>query len=269
MKLSGAAALLSCVVVAVALSASSAAAQERPYFVTYNDWLEDPGEVELSVLATGGPACCDSGRYVAPWLEIEYGVASRWTAELYLEGVAVAGDRSAFSGWRLENRFRPLAAHHAINPVLYVEYESVNEASRIQKEIVGSGPLARDPIASLVEEHAHELEGRVILSSDIGAWNVSENLIVEKNLSAEEGLEFGYAAGVSRGIGRHWTIGAEAYGGLGSTLDATLADARHFVAPVVAWHPTHASVLRVSVGFGLSASSDSHVLRVGYSVDVR
>jgi hypothetical protein len=83
---------------------------------------------------------------------------------------------------------------------LYIEYESTNEASRIQKEIVGSGGIEYESIADLRAVHTHELEAKLILSSVVGLWNISENVIFEKNLSEAEGLEFGYSVGVSRPI---------------------------------------------------------------------
>jgi hypothetical protein len=165
-----------------------------------------------------------------------------------------------------------------VNPILYIEYENVSEASRIQKEIVGRGPLPREPIDVLSEEHAHELEGRIILSSWLQRWNISENLIVEKNLSQNEGLEFGYAVGVSRPLGSgseacHFclgalTLGLEAYGGLGSTSDEAEGATRQFVAPVVTWQVTRGGMLRASVGFGLTATSDRALLRFGYTIDL-
>ena len=72
--------------------------------------------------------------YFAPYLEFEYGVTAQWTTEFYLEGQSTWGDSSVFTGWRLENRYKPLKREHWINPVLYLEYENLNEASRIQKE---------------------------------------------------------------------------------------------------------------------------------------
>ena len=118
-------------------------AQERPYFVTYDHYLEEPGNLEIAVANTSGFPRDGAARH-APWLELEYGVTGWWTAELYLEGVTTRRDGSAFTGWRWENRFRPLKGEHRVNPVLYVEYESINEASRIQKEVVGAGPRRLD-----------------------------------------------------------------------------------------------------------------------------
>src|SRR5262245_61782644 len=159
------------VIFCVFAHAHTSAAQERPYFVTYSDHLEKQGELDVSLLTTAGHARDGGDGYVAPWIEVEYGVTPRWTAELYLEGVSIAGNGSAFTGWRLESRYRPFKNDYPINPVLYIEYEHVNEASRIQKEIVGSGSLPADPIGELREEQSHELEGRLILSSRIGTWN--------------------------------------------------------------------------------------------------
>jgi hypothetical protein len=263
----------------IALTATGAFAQERPYFVTYDDQLAKRREVEVSALTSMGKIKDDGTRYVAPWLEIGYGTTSWWTTELYLEGATYRGDGSAFTGWRLENRFRPLKSDRAVNPILYVEYENISEASRIQKEIVGRGALPRGPIDLLSQERAHELEGRFILSSWPGRWNVSENLIVEKNLSEDEGFEFGYAVGVSRPLGGSsneacrfcrgaLTLGVEAYGGLGSTSNEAQGATRQFIAPIVAWQVARGGLLRASVGFGLTTASDRAVVRFGYTFDL-
>jgi hypothetical protein len=241
-------------------------AAERPYFVTYNDHLEKKGELEVAFLSTFGDPRGGTPRYFAPWTELEYGVLKRWTVELYLEGASIHHDGSAFTGWRFENRYRPFDGNHFVNPVLYIEYESISEASRIQKEIVGEGAVPNEPIRELDEEHAHELEARLILSSDRGNWNFSENLILEKNLSADEGVEFGYAAAVSRRLGS-FNAGVEVYGGLGTTI-AEPAQTRQFIAPVVAWHPTPGSLFKASIGFGVTDASERYLFRIGYSIDL-
>ena len=270
------------IIIALAIAASSAAppllAQERPYFVTYDHYLEEPGNLEVALANTSGfPR--DGGARHAPWLELEYGFTGWWTAELYLEGVTTRRDGSAFTGWRWENRFRPLKGEHRVNPVLYVEYESINEASRIQKEIVGAGPLPSDPIAALRDEHARELEAKLILSSVAGSWNVAENVVFEKNLSADEGVEFGYSVGVSRPLGalasgtacrlcaENFVVGLEAYGGLGSTEAFAMAEQRHYLAPVVAWHLGDRTTLKASVGFGLTENADRTLVRFGVAYE--
>jgi hypothetical protein len=266
---------VSLVLALICLCAASAAAQERPYFVTYDHYLEERGNLEIAVLSTTGVPKAEPSGYAAPWLELEYGMTGWWTAELYLEGVT-GRDGSAFTGWRWENRVRPLKGEHRVNPVLYLEYENINEASRIQKEIVGHGSLPFEPIAELREEHAHELEGKLILSSAVRGWNVAENLIVEKNVSADEAFEFGYSVGVSRSLGglasgkechfcrENFVLGAELYGGLGTSDQRTVDSTRHYLAPVLAWRVSSGSTFKVSTGFGLTTVSDHILVRVGY-----
>jgi hypothetical protein len=258
----------------------AASAQERAYFVTYDHYLEEHRNLEIAVAITTGLPKGDHAAYTAPWVEFELGLTGWWTAELYLEGVTTHGDGNAFTGWRFEHRFRPFRNEHRINPVLYIEYENINEASRIQKEIVGAGSLHLEPIDELRHEYAHEIEGKLILSSAVGDWNVSENFIVEKNLSEDEGFEFGYSVGLSRHLGglasgatcrlcaENFVVGVEAYGGLGSSEAFDGAEQRHYVAPVIAWRVAERSTLKASVGFGLTEASDHVLFRVGYAYEM-
>ena len=261
-------------------AADRAGGQERAYFVTYDHYLEEPGNLEIAFATTTGRPKNGHSVYTAPWVELEYGFTGWWTAELYLEGVTTRGEGNGFTGWRFESRFRPLKGEHGLNPVLYVEYENISEASRIQKEIVGAGPLPAGPIAELQAERAHELEGKLILSSVVGPWNVAENFIVERNLSASEGVEFGYSVGMSRAVGtlasgtschfcaENFVIGAEAYGGLGSTEGIAGGEQRHYLAPVLRWHVTARTTLKGSAAFGLTENSDRYLLRFGFAYEL-
>ena len=158
-------------------------AQEAPYFVTYDHHMEEPGNLEVETSSTTGIPRSGQRLFFAPYTEIEYGVTGRWTSELYFEGQSTSGDSAVFTGWRLENRFRPLKREHWINPVLYLEYEGINEATRIQKEIVGHSEPSNARNVELADTHAHELETKLILSSNLHDWNLAGNFIVEKNLS--------------------------------------------------------------------------------------
>ena len=103
-------------------------AQEAPYFVTYDHHLEEPGNLEIETWTTLGVPRSGQNLFAAPYAEFEYGVTGRWTTEFYLEGQGTAGDGAVFTGWRFENRFKPFKREHGLNPVLYFEYESINEA---------------------------------------------------------------------------------------------------------------------------------------------
>lgn len=258
-----------------------ARAQEAPYFVTYDHHLEEPGNLEIAGSSTLGIPRSGQHLFFAPFSEFEYGVTGRWTAELYLEGQSTSGDSSVFTGWRLENRFRPLKREHWINPVLYLEYESINEASRIKKEIVGNAENTVESNAELSDVHAHELEAKLILSSNFHDWNIAENFIVEKNLSASEGFEFGYALGMARPLAKlasgnecrfcreNFVAGLELYGGLGSTNGFGFHDTAHYLAPVISWQISDSSSLRFSPAVGLTHLSNPVLLRFGYSYEIR
>jgi hypothetical protein len=120
----------------------------------------------------------------------------------------------------------------------------------------------------------------VILSAAVHDWNIAGNFVVEKNLSEDEGLELGYSVGVSRSLGalasgarcrfcrENFVTGAEAYGGLGTTLDRTLHNTRHYIAPVLAWRVSDRSTLKVSAGIGLTNATDRVLLRVGCAYEL-
>jgi len=269
-----------CAVTAVLL-AVSLAAQEVPYFVTYTQHLEEPGNLEVSAVSTVGVPRAGQPSYVAPYTELEYGATAWWTSELYLEALSRQRDSAIFTGWRWENRFRPWAGEHRINPVLYLEYENVNEASRIQKEIVGHALSFSGSNAELRRIPARELEAKLILGSNVRDWNISENFIVEKNLSANEGLEFGYAMGVARPLRtlasasncrfcrENFVAGVELYGGLGSTRRFGFDSTAHYLGPALSWQVSASSFLRLSPAFGLTPGSAPLLLRFGYSYELQ
>lgn len=255
-------------------------AEESPYFVTYDHHLEEPGNLEIAPAVTRGISRSGQKAYLAPYVELEYGATAWWTSELYLEAQSTRGDSTIFTGWRFENRFRPLAGERLINPVLYIEYENINEASRIQKEIVGNSPSFDESNDELRREKVHEVEARLILSSNVHDWNLAGNVIVEKNLSENEGLEFGYAAGLSHPLAsmaspgncrfcpENFTAGAELYGGLGSTKGFGLHDTAHYLAPVLSWQVGPNSSLSFSPAIGLTHGSNRVLVRLSYSYEV-
>ncbi len=274
--------VLLCVVFVVFLTvsvsfSSPVCAQESPYFVTYDHYLEEPGNLEVEyfsnyVTQRGG------NDFLSYWGEFEYGVKAWWTTEFYLDGQSTFGDSTVLTGFRWENRFRPLQREHVINPVLYVEYENVNEADRIFREVAGHDVEAdaAEPNALARREREHELEFKLILSSGVKGWNISENILAVKNLSNEP-WEFGYALGASRPLTlkasatrctfcrQNFIAGAEMYGGLGDRHSFGLRNTSHYVAPVVAWNLPSDWTVRLSTGFGLNDNSHRFLLRWGIS----
>ena len=258
----------------------SATGQESPYFVTYDHYLEEPGNLEIEYFSTFGTQNAGSD-FHAFWTELEYGATAWWTTELYLEGQTTLGDSTLFTGLRWENRFRPLKREHVINPILYVEYEKKNGADKILKEIEGHD-VASDfltPNAVARKEHVHELEFKLILSSTFKGWNFAENTLAAKNLSNSP-WEFGYALGASRPLAlkaspKHCTLcpqnfvaGVEMYGGLGDRHSFGLHDTSHYLAPALAWNLPSGWTLRISPGFGLNDNSHRFLMRWGVSREI-
>ncbi len=253
-------------------------AQEKPYFVTYSQDLEEPGNLEIEALnAVGQPMGGDL--FGATALELEYGTRAWWTSEFYLDGQTTAGQSTLFTGFRVENRVRPWMSEHWINPLLYVEYENISGADKTLLEVVGHDGQSDVAVANAEasQEHQHEAELKLILSSNAGAWNISENFISEKNLGHAP-WEFGYAVGATRPLSTRYQrctfcanqfiAGVEAYGGLGNTDQLTLGNTSHYIAPLLGWNlPTRMRV-SFSTGFGISGSSMDHIYRVGYAYEI-
>ncbi len=252
--------------------------QESPYMVTYDHYLEEPGSLEVEYFSTFGTQR-GGNDFHAVWAEFEYGATAWWTTELYLDGQTTFGDSTLFTGFRFENRFRPLQREHFINPVLYVEYEQISGADKILREIEGHDVEADflDPNAIARQEHQHELETKLILSGNFKGWNIAENTIATKNLTGGEPWEFGYAIGTSRPLSlkasskrcsfcaENFIAGLEMYGGLGDRYSFGLNETSHYLAPVIAWNLPSNWTLRLSPSFGLNENSHQFLLRWGVS----
>jgi hypothetical protein len=255
-------------------------AQESPYFVTYDHYLEEPGNLEIEYFSTVGTQR-GGNNFHAFWTEFEYGATAWWTTEFYFDGQTTFGDSTVFTGFRWENRVRPLKHEHFINPVLYVEFENKNGADKILKEGEGHDVEADflTPNAVARKDHIHEIELKMILSSTVKGWNFAENILAAKDLSNSP-WEFGYALGASRPLAlkaspnrctfcpQNFSAGAEMYGGLGDRHHFGLHETSHYLAPVVAWNLPSGWTLRISPGFGLNDNSHQFLLRWGVSREI-
>jgi len=264
------------IVVAATLS-SKLQAQEN-YFVTYSQELEEPGNLEIAAKSvTGSPK--GGNPFVATALELEYGLKTWWTTEVYLDGQTTAGESTVFTGFRLENRMRPLLREHWINPVLYFEFEDINGADKVLLEVVGHDTRADFLTRNDRSEKKREAEFKLILSSNFKGWNISENMIAEKNLRGKP-WEFGYALGASRALAlavsakpckfcrENFALGAEMYGGLGERYSFGLADTSHYLGPVVTWNIPSGPTLRLSPNFGLNSNSNGFLFRFMLSYEI-
>ncbi|MFZ3340556.1 MAG: hypothetical protein WA609_05430 [Terriglobales bacterium] len=253
-------------------------AQESPYIVTYDHYLEEPGSLDVEYFSTFGTQR-GGNDFHAFWMEFEYGTTAWWTTEVYLDGQTTFSDSTVFTGFRIENRLRLLQREHIVNPVLYIEYENTSGADKILKEVEGHDVESDfdESNGVLRQEHDHELEMKLLLSSTFKGWNVAVNPIFTKNLSPSEPWEFAYALGTSRPLAlkaspercnfcrENFIAGIEMYGGLGDTQSLGLSNTSHYLAPVIAWNLPSDWTFRLSSGFGLNDNSHRLLLRWGVS----
>jgi hypothetical protein len=266
----------------VSLAAGVCRAQEPPYFVTYSHSLEEPGNLEIALKGVQG-----SPKYANPFvsetLELEYGVQGWWTTELYLAGQHTSNDSTIFTGYRWENRFRPLLREHFINPVLYVEFEHISRADKGLLEVTGHDSIADFQLtnAQARSEVEKSLEMKLILSSNTHGWNISENFITEKDLNEPEPWEFGYAFGVSRPLAlaakghscvfcrENFSAGAELYGGLGTTDGFGLKATSQYAGPILGFNIPNGPTINFSPNFGLNDNSIGVLYRFTVSYEIQ
>jgi len=128
-------------------------------------------------------------------------------------------------------------------------------------------------------EKKRELELKLILSSNVQGWNISENFIAEKNLAAAP-WEFGYAFGLSRPLSlkasaksctfcpENFAAGIELYGGLGDRYSFGLHNTSHYLAPILSWQVPDGPTIKLSPGFGLNDYSHGALFRVAVSYEI-
>jgi hypothetical protein len=265
------------------LSGCSAHAQEPPYFITYSQVLEEPGNLEIALKSLAA-APKDANAFYSPTLELEYGATPWWTTEVYLQGQSTANDSTIFTGFRWENRFRLIPRELPVNPLFYIEYEDINGADKSLLEIVGHDSISDLQITNAQgrSEVERELEMKLLLSSYLKSWNFSENFIVEKKVQKPEPWEFGYALGVARPLANYagakncilcrqnLTAGAEMYGGLGTADGFGLRATSHYLGPSIGLdlggrYPS----LAFSPQFGLNDNSAGVLWRFKVSYEVQ
>ncbi len=252
-------------------------AQERPYFVTYSHEMEEPGNLEIeSFNVVGNPP--GGNLFLGSNLEFEYGVKTWWTSEFYLDGQSTQHESTIFTGFRWENRFRPLLSEHVINPVIYIEYEDIS-SDKTLREIVGHDGLLDFASRNNRADVEREMELKLILGSNFKGWNLSENIIAEKNLGGDP-WEFGYAWGASRPLAlaakardctfcaEKFQAGLEMYGGLGDRSSFGLHNTSHYVGPTMNWTAPNGTTLSFSPQFGLNDYSIPRLYRFGVSYEI-
>ena len=94
------ASILSALIILICtLFGSYSRAQESPYIVAYDHYLEEPGNLDVEYFSTFGTQR-GSGDFHAFWMEFEYGATAWWTTEFYLDAQTTFHDSTLFTGFR-------------------------------------------------------------------------------------------------------------------------------------------------------------------------
>jgi hypothetical protein len=221
--------VLTIVIFSLSAFAVPAPADVRPYVWTYGYVTPAKGEIELE---WWGEFQQKADRLVSiPSAEIEYGITDHWVAGLYGVGIKDGAERWKFDAIKLEQRFRLFEPGVLpVDTTLYLEYKH-----------------------DFVEK-VNELEGKVILSKDVGKFNATLNLIVERAVE-ESVTSYGSTAGVSYPVSSKITPGIEAFGSWEGS------NSEHYVGPSVLLYFGKAWV-NAGAGFGLTRDSDDFRVRI-------
>lgn len=267
-----------------------------PFFVVYDHHPENKGDVEVMLMTDYARARVGSDN-IAQMLEIEYGVTDQWTTEFMIEGQKTMGDTWLYTGWRWENRYRLFKEELPINPMVYVEWENLNGATKYKMEVSGFKDLEPVENAEAKKEKERILETRLILGKDFGPMTIALNWINESDTRNKWETAYGYALGFSYAFnpiyserrlkenGGHnhqqhrtnynvtqWVIGAEMYGGLGDTKSFGIKPDKqeHYIAPVIqmVWHLSNIMLhFNFSPAIGLTSASDKIIFRTSIGVE--
>ena len=176
-------------------------------------------------------------------VELEYGVFDHFQLayyEVYTWDRAKSWARDEF---KLEGKLRfAEAGRWPVDVALYAEYANPDGHR---------------------DAHSDTVEGKLILSKDVGLWNVVTNLIAEKAVNKAAGWEVAYTAGLSYGLTPRTRVGLEWKETLGDTNEFGWRRADHVIQLVPGIYTNLADHLRLLAGvaFGLTKASDDIALK--------
>jgi hypothetical protein len=257
--------LCACAVLFVGGFASPARAQF--FFKVYPYGTPDAGAVEVSywttyiassdgTLAYFGDTVSREGLW-AHSIELEYGLSHKFAVGYYADFLDPEDAGFRYFRSKLLARYRLFEKHELpVDIALYGEYILPDRGF----------------------SDAERIEFRLIIEKDFGPWRLIFNPIFEKVVSGEqvdEGLEFGYAAGIyyeNLGDGLwqtrnlHIVPGVEFYGGVGELTAAGRWDQRrHYVFPVIDLFAPFYGDWKLhwnfGPGFGISDAADDVVIK--------
>lgn len=215
--------------------AAGARADTRRYVWTYEAVTMPKGLAEVEYYLTA-EVPDTSAREVNKWThqaELEYGLTERLDVSMYQVWKQVNTTKTSefkYNGFKLRSRYRfDNAETWPVRSLLYVEYK-------------------RD--AAL--KNPDVLEGKLVLSRDIGRFNASYNQVVERALGSGAEIEYAYAAGVRYEIIPECAVGVESTG--------NYSKGGYYIGPTVSLQPSGKLFCNLGALFGIDdAAKDVQV----------
>ena len=228
------------IIASLAFAGANAARADRRDFVRAYQYATQPQgnlEVEIWNDVDAPSAGGFDQAVVTPRVELEYGLTDHWDMALYHVFEQAPGEPMHFDSWRLETRYRfAEKGEWPVDVMLYLE---------------GERP------AQFTEPW--EVEEKIILAKDFGAFQVVANLVAEQKLfHAGEGHLWEIDAGARYELspafhvaGEFWTT-QETAGGV--------TTGSYYVGPSISWASSRIWV-QLGAGFGVGDSSGATFVR--------
>ena len=230
--------------VVVGVGQATASAHMRDYLVNRYYYTAKRNEVELELWndVNFSEADNDDSYNSTHQIELEYGVTDHVQLayyEVYTWNRAKDWERDAF---KIEAKARfAEAGQWPVDVALYTEYENPDGSRAVRSDV---------------------LENKVIVSQDVGNWNIVGNFTFEKPLNSGEPWVYEYTAGVSYAVTPTARLGLEIMEGLGTS--DTFGDLRSQELQLIpGFYANLTPNIRVLVGpaFGLTRSTDDFQLK--------
>lgn len=232
-------------IVVVLLSAPPVAeAHLRDYLVSRDYYTAAQGEWEVELYHDiDFPESDNDDTYHSKHqVELEYGLTNHLQLayyEVYTWDRTKDWERDAF---KIEAKLRLAeAGQWPVDVALYTEYKNPDGHRDVRSD---------------------ELENKLILSKDVGPWNVVANFVFEKELNSGEPWEYEYTAGISYAVTPRTRLGLEVQQGLGHSDDFHFDGTQELLlVPGIYTSLTPHVRLLAGPAFGLTRSSDDLQLR--------
>lgn len=256
----------------------------NPYFSTIDRPLE---KNSLMLMALSDFQNAQFGNnFATGMLMAQYGITSRWTVGVMVEGQKISGMPATYGGARVSTYVHLFPDDRFLNLTLYGEYEDLNGAALYKMEVAGFGPEDLiEPLTIARRTTVRTFEQRVIVYHDWARISATFNFIRETPLQGSRVSDYGYALGVfakpastsgamagmadtaspaSLSMSR-LGYGVETIGALGNgkRFGFYRNTQQHYIGPVFTYDISPHCSLRLEPAFGLSKTSDPFFLRAG------